>query len=157
MSYFEHNKINFNYSHISNKNYPNIFSDKLNDLFKKDIENNDPVIFKKNFASSVQKIYELYFGKILQNIYSNEFSNNLVFAGGCALNSSANNFLISEKFNKNIFIPFAPGDNGGSLGAAFYIDKKINENNFNNPYIGTSYSDDEVEKVLDRFMLINYF
>ena len=84
-------------------------------------------MFKKNFASSVQKIYELYFEKILQNICLNKFSNNLVFAGGCALNSSANNFLISEKFNKNIFIPFAPGDNGGSLGAAFYINKKINE------------------------------
>ena len=71
-------------------------------MFKKDIENNDPEMFKKNFASSVQKIYiELYFEKILQNICLNKFSNNLVFAGGCALNSSANNFLISEKFNKN--------------------------------------------------------
>ena len=152
LSYFNHNKTNFNYSHINTKNIPNIFSDKLNHLFKKDIENNNPEIFKKNFASSVQKIYELYFKRILQNIYPNKFSNNLVFAGGCALNSSANNFLISEKFDKNIFIPFAPGDNGGSLGAAFYISKKTNiKNNFNNPYIGTSYNDDQIKKIVDKY------
>ena len=158
LSYFEHDKINFNYSHIGSNNFPNIYSDKLKNLFKKDIENNDPEMFKKNFASSVQKIYELYFEKILQNICLNKFSNNLVFAGGCALNSSANNFLISEKFNKNIFIPFAPGDNGGSLGAAFYINRKINEkNNFNNPYIGTSYSDDEIKRILDKYYASKLF
>jgi carbamoyltransferase len=55
----------------------------------------------------------------LKEINSNKFSKNLVFAGGCALNSSANNIFLSKKFTKNIFIPVAPGDNGGCLGLHF--------------------------------------
>ena len=71
----------------------------------------------------MQKIYEYYFLKILDKVKNSNYSKNLVFAGGCALNSTANNILI-KNFPKNVFIPVAPGDNGGSLGAAFYVSKK---------------------------------
>ena len=149
LKYFRHHQVNFNYSHLSSENFSNIYSQELSDLFKDEIENNKSEDFRKNFASSVQKVYEEYFKKILDDIDNNNFSKNLVFAGGCALNSSANNFIISKKFSKNIFIPFAPGDNGGSLGAAFYVCKKrIKNNNFNNPFIGNFYSDIEIERII---------
>tara|TARA_B110000305_G_C19437535_1_gene639869 strand:+ start:28 stop:1737 length:1710 start_codon:yes stop_codon:yes gene_type:complete len=149
LDFFNHDTINFNYSHIGAKDMPDIYTDKLDDLFKPDIAISPPEMFKKNFAASVQKIYEFYFNKILEEINLNKFSKNLVFAGGCALNSSANNILLSKKFTKNIFIPVAPGDNGGCLGAAFYTcKKKIINNDFDNPFLGTAYSDVEIENII---------
>lgn len=159
LDFFNHHRTNFNYSHIGKKDIPDIYSGKLNDLFKPDIDVNTTEIFKKNFAASVQKVYEFYFNKILKEINSNKFSENLVFAGGCALNSSANNILLSKKFTKNLFIPVAPGDNGGCLGAAFYICKeKIINNDFDNPFLGTTYDDVEIENIIsDKYLeKINY-
>ena len=151
LDFFNHGTINFDYSHIGAKDMPDIYTDKLDDLFKPDIAISAPEMFKKNFAASVQKIYEFYFNKILKEINSNKFSKNLVFAGGCALNSSANNILLSKKFTKNIFIPVAPGDNGGCLGAAFYTcKKKIINNDFDNPFLGTAYNDVEIENIIKK-------
>ena len=49
---------------------------------------------------------------------------NLVLSGGCALNSLANGKLSESKIFKNVFVPFCPGDNGGSIGVALYLLKK---------------------------------
>ncbi len=158
LKYFNHHKINFNYSYSNGKNIPNIYSHNLTKLFQNEVKNNS-IIFKKNFAASVQKVYELYFHKILRNIIKNKNKKNLVFAGGCALNSSANKFLLSSKLKKKIFIPFAPGDNGGCLGAAFYVLNKLKKkNNFNDPYLGNSYSNDQIKCILKNEFLkkINY-
>ncbi len=159
LDFFNHDNVNFNYSHVDIERMPNIYSNKLNNLFEPDISANKPEIFRKNFSASVQKVYEFYFDKILNEINLNKFSKNLVFAGGCALNSSANNMLLSKKFTKNFFIPVAPGDNGGCLGAAFYVcKKKIIDNNFDNPFLGTAYDDVEIENIIKRKYLekINY-
>jgi len=150
LQYFNHANLNFGYTYNNSTNIPDIYSKKLYSLFKNEINTIDEDIFKKNFASSVQKVYEFYFKKILDKIITSKFSKNIVFAGGCALNSTANNILINKNFSKKIFIPVAPGDNGGCLGAAFYVCKdKIKNNNFDNPYIGTSYNDKQVREVIE--------
>ena len=152
LEFFNHHKINFNYSHINSTLIPNIYSKKLEILFQNKNNNIDKDNFKKDFAASVQKVYEYFFEKILKDINLSSYSDNIVFAGGCALNSTANNFLISKNFKKKIFIPVAPGDNGGSLGAAFYVCKdKVKNNNFNNPYIGTHFNDDEILESLEKY------
>ena len=149
LEYFNHTSLNFGYSYNNSTNIPNIYSKKLYLLFEKEINKIDEDIFKRNFASSVQKVYEYYLKNILEEIVTSKFSKNLVFAGGCALNSTANNILINKNFSKKVFIPVAPGDNGGCLGAAFYVCKdKIKNNNFDNPYIGTSYSEEQIREVI---------
>lgn len=150
--FFNHHKINFDYSHLNPVDVPNIFNEKLNTLFKEEKNKCDYKTFNKNFASSVQKVYEFYFKKIIESVAKSQFSENLVYAGGCALNSSANKYIISKSFNKKVFIPVAPGDNGGSLGAAFYIcKKKIIDNNFDDPFLGTSYKNDTVLSILKKY------
>ncbi len=159
LDYFNHNNKNFNYSHINSTNIPLIYNDKLNTLFKDEITSVNPEIFKKNFACSVQKVYEFFFKKILNKIISNNFSKNLVFAGGCALNSTANNILLNKDQIERVFIPVAPGDNGGCLGAAFYVCKNNNKkNNFDNPYLGTSFSENEIKNELENKFInkVNY-
>jgi carbamoyltransferase len=151
--FFIHNDINFKYQNKITENINDIYNDKLSLLFKEDIEKSDTLEnFKKNFASSTQKIFEHFFDKILNYISSKNYSSNLVYAGGCALNSSANNILTSKKYFENFFIPMAPGDNGGAIGAALLVNSKYNSNqkNFRNPYLGNSYNDNEIELTINN-------
>ena len=92
-----------------------------------------------------------FFIKILEKIKNFKFSKNLVFAGGCALNSSANRVLTNnKKYFENVYIPFAPGDNGGAIGAALVVQAKsgYNLNNGRSPYLGKKFSDEYVQKLI---------
>ena len=146
--FFIHNDINFKYQNKIIENINDIYNDKLRLLFKEDIEKTDTLEnFKKNFASSTQKIFEHFFDKILNYISSKNYSSNLVYAGGCALNSSANNILVSQKYFDNFYIPVAPGDNGGAIGAALLVNSKYNTycKNTSSAYLGSSYNDTDIE------------
>ena len=153
LKYFNHHKNDFKYianetlliDQIYNSQLLKLFSLELNDSHNKNQ-------FTKDFASSVQKIYEFFFNKILNNISKKNFSQNLVFAGGCALNSSANRLITNKnELFQNIYIPFAPGDNGGALGAAYIVSSKYKKNikNSHNPYLGKSFSNDQVLNILN--------
>ena len=152
LKYFNHHKNDFKYIAEDTLIIDKIFNPKILKLFSlelNNIENKDR--FTKDFAASVQKIYEYYFEKIIRHIYEQKFSKNLVYAGGCALNSSANRFITNKKkLFDNIYIPFAPGDNGGALGAAYVVasNKKNNIENSHNPYLGKEFSNDEIQLIL---------
>tara|TARA_B100001175_G_scaffold314786_1_gene324890 strand:- start:63703 stop:65424 length:1722 start_codon:yes stop_codon:yes gene_type:complete len=148
LNFFNHTNKKFEYKFNGKPNQNQIYNNKILSLFE-DEDIND-INFKKNFASSVQKVYEKLFSKIINFIKKNNFSKNLIFAGGCALNSSANKFLIYENNFENLYIPFSPGDGGGAIGAGMYINNKYQidlKNNFT-PYLGNSYTDNEVLEVI---------
>ena len=152
LDYFNHHKKNFQYIAEDTLYIDEIFNSNLIKLFSQELENkNNKEQFIKDFAASVQKVYEFFFKKIIEKLFLNNFSKNLVFAGGCALNSSANRFITNEKRQfKNIYIPCAPGDNGGALGAAFVVSAKYSTKveNFKNPYLGKEFSNHEVLEIL---------
>ena len=151
LSYFNHHKINFKYIADENLKIDRIYNSKLSALFSSDLDISGKEKFTKDFASSVQKVYEFFFIKIMNKINFKEYSKNLIFAGGCALNSSANRLITNQKnlFEK-IFITYAPGDNGGALGAAFKVcaDYKEKIINSENPYLGKDFLSEEIEKIL---------
>ena len=77
--------------------------------------------------------------------------------GGCALTFFANNFIIFDKsIFKNIYIPFAPGDNGGALGAAFVVGKKYQAKlkNLKSPYLGNNFTNEYIETVSKMYLTI---
>ena len=152
LDFFNHQKMNFNYIADENLKIDQIYNSKLEKLFSSELENVDKFQFNKDFASSVQKVYEFFFKKILYRINKKKFSNNLVFAGGCALNSSANKFITSDKnlFEKT-FITYAPGDNGGALGAAFAVSANYNSEikDCETPFLGKLFSTDEIKSLLE--------
>ena len=150
LEYFNHAKPGYRYIAGDNLEIDQIFNSKLNDLFyeEKNSDNN----FIKNFACSVQKVYEHFFKKIISQILSKKYSNKIVFSGGCALNSSANKILTENKdYFEDIYINYAPGDNGGAIGAALVVATKyFNEiQNLKTPYLGSEYNDNEVKKILE--------
>ncbi len=151
LDYFNHSKPGYKYITGENLEIDQIFSNKLNELFQEEKKNNKEE-FIKDFASSVQKVYEYYFNKIISYLLSTKYSDRIVFSGGCALNSTANQVLTeNNNYFKDVFINYAPGDNGGAIGAALNVAykyfKKIE--NLQNPYLGSEYSNNEIKEILE--------
>ena len=87
---------------------------------------------KFDIAAAVQKVYELRLNEFMHMAYTITGKKNLVFMGGCALNSSANTLLWN--IFKDVWIMPNPGDAGSSLGAAAALYGK--HINWTTPYLG---------------------
>ena len=108
-------------------------------------------------AAAFQKILEevaLKYCKILKEKTKAEY---LVIAGGVALNSVMNGRIVRESGFKDVYVMPAAGDNGTSIGAAYYVYNAILKNPRTeahmNPFIGTEYSNEEIELVLKECKL----
>lgn len=112
-----------------------------------------------NIAASVQKITEEII--IKQAYYAKSLHleiNNLVLAGGVALNCVANGKLLKECVFKNIWIQPAAGDAGGAIGCALYAyhsyfeqERFINCNDSQgSTYLGSSFTSNEIEEYLKK-------
>jgi carbamoyltransferase len=95
---------------------------------------NEPITEQDKFdiAAAVQHVYELRLAEFMQMAKDLTGKKNLVFMGGCALNSSANTLL--WKIFDMIWIMPNPGDAGSSLGAASALYGK--HINWKSPYLG---------------------
>ena len=160
LKYFNHTQPNYIYNYNGIPKQEFIFSKKIFELLS--ISNNNYLNedFKKNFASSVQKIFEYFLEKIINKFVVNNFSKNLVYAGGCALNSLANGKILKANKFENLYIPYAPGDAGGAIGSALLVSFKKNLkgiNNISNPYLGSSFNNHEIENFIQKNNLISNF
>lgn len=85
---------------------------------------------------------------------------NLCIAGGVGLNSVANGRILKETGIESIFIIPAAGDTGQCLGNVYYgyydILKQTKKINFSSPYLGFSYTDNEIEKELNKYENITF-
>ena len=116
--------------------------------------------FHMNIAASIQSVTEKIILKICAYAKKKYLIDNICLAGGVALNCVANGKLIKENIFKNVWIQPASGDAGGSLGAAllYWYNELDNKRNIDqtNPdsmkgsLLGPSYSDNFVEKELNR-------
>ena len=87
---------------------------------------------KYDIAAATQFIYELMFHDLLDETKKLTGCSNLVLAGGCALNCSANS--IAFQYFQNVWIMPNPGDAGNSLGAIAAYTKEFL--NWETPYLG---------------------
>ena len=149
LQFFNHHKNNFLYNFQGEPNQSQILNDSVFDIFKSEIGASS---FKEDIASSIQNIFEELLEIILNKCLKLNFSKNLVYAGGCALNSLANKKIFDRRYFDNIFIPYAPGDGGGSIGSSLYFlsktNKQFDSNNLQNPYTGKSYNNNEINSLI---------
>ena len=122
-----------------NEYFPNIYKQKYNfhrgiNDWADEINEQD----KFDIAAAVQFVYELRLAEFMNSAKTLTGKRNLVFMGGCALNSSANTML--WKIFKNVWIMPNPGDAGSSLGAAAALYGKHVK--WENPYLGYNISGD---------------
>jgi carbamoyltransferase len=100
---------------------------------------------KFDIAAAVQKVYEIRLKEFMWKARTMTGKKNLVFMGGCALNSSANTLLWG--IFDNVWIMPNPGDAGSSLGAAAALYGK--HINWNSPYLGHDLGDKyPVDKII---------
>lgn len=132
-----------------------IFSEKMCDLLGPSREKGDELTQKHmDIASSMQRRFEEVVFKILNRLHEVSGLDTLCLSGGCALNSLANGKLYLETPFKELYIPPAPADGGGSVGAAFEVlhGKMKQDRKYEMwvPYFGPSYDKDSVESVLSE-------
>ncbi len=81
----------------------------------------------------------------------------LVIAGGVALNSVMNGRILRETGFKDVYVMPAAGDNGTSIGAAYYVHNHVHGStkrfHHADPYLGTQYSPAQIEAVLKECKL----
>jgi len=79
-------------------------------------------------------------------------SENLVLAGGCALNSSFNGKIVGRHGFKQVHVPSAPADDGNAIGAAWLAHAEANPDwqapkGPMSPYLGSSLSTEPFERM----------
>ena len=107
----------------------------------------------KDLAAALQLLTEEVIFKILNHIYKITKCDNIVLAGGVALNSVCNGKILRNTNFKNIWIQPNSSDGGTSLGVASYIYNVVlgNKRNFElkDAYLGPEYSDNNIKNFLD--------
>lgn len=113
-----------------------------------------------DLAASVQLVTEECMLTQAKYLHETTKSNNLVLAGGVALNCVGNGRLLREGPFKNIWIQPAAGDAGGALGAALcvwhgFLDKPRKVNGKSDlqfqSLLGPSYTRDETVEAVAKF------
>jgi carbamoyltransferase len=146
MKYFSHDK-------IGKKSFTKELSDLLNIDPRPLNDNEKPNKDYDDIAAATQLITEDIYIGILNHLYDITKSENLCISGGVALNSVANGTLLRKTPFKNLFIQPAAGDEGTVIGAAKYIQHKLDpkapKEIFENAYLGPEFSDEEIKHFLD--------
>lgn len=105
-----------------------------------------------DIAASIQKITEEAIVKLARRVKERTGSENLVMAGGVALNSKANGLILKETGFKNIYIQPEAGDGGGALGAALLAHAILTGERpsfvLDHAYWGKGFENGEIEKFL---------
>lgn len=149
---FNHHKREFSYNFLGEPKQNKIFNDNVyNILSLKDEKLSETEI--KDLACSCQYVFELMLEKIINKINKLNFSKNIVYAGGCALNSLANMQIVKNEYFEKLYIPYAPGDAGGSIGSALHFLSKKHSSfeNLDTPYLGPEYSNSYIQNLLSNY------
>jgi carbamoyltransferase len=77
-----------------------------------------PPLAAADLARTGQEVFSEVMRELLTNLHATGLSENLVLAGGCALNSSWNGRVCRETPFAALHVPCAPADDGNALGAA---------------------------------------
>jgi carbamoyltransferase len=102
-----------------------------------------------DIAAAVQFVYEQRLNDFMRMAYNLTGKDNLVFMGGCALNSSANTLLWN--IFGDVWIMPNPGDAGSSLGAAAALYGKHIE--WKNPYLGYDLGGEyPIDKIIEGIL-----
>lgn len=129
---------------------------------KSDWESHAEMEYFKNLAASVQELFEKRFIKLVREIKNSlPEIENLIIAGGCALNCTNNMKLIESESFKEIYIPPFPGDESIGLGCALHSFYEDNEwkpfsHISQHGYLGEvkRNTNEEIEKIFSGYELI---
>jgi len=106
-----------------------------------------------DIAHSLQVALEESALKLVEWLYEVTASDNLVMAGGVALNCVLNSRIQDKGPFRNVWVQPAAGDAGTALGAALLVDREVRSSSsrsfrMEHAYLGPQFSDKEIESLL---------
>lgn len=112
-----------------------------------------------DMAFAIQTVTEEIMLKIANHAKKLTGSNNVVMAGGVALNCVSNGLILKSEIFDDLWIQPAAGDAGGALGAAFaiyYLHNKaerkiVRPDNMQGSYLGPEFSDIDIKRMMRMF------
>ncbi|MCF7862270.1 carbamoyltransferase [Candidatus Woesearchaeota archaeon] len=108
----------------------------------------------KDIAAALQMVTEDIMTKILNHVHKETKCNNLVMAGGVALNSVYNGKILKNTPFKKIWIQPAAGDGGTVIGVVHYIYNTILGNKrtyqMTDANLGPKYNTEQIQTFLDK-------
>lgn len=106
----------------------------------------------RDAAAAAQRVLEECGLQMARQLHERTGERHLVIAGGVALNSVMNGRILRETPFDDVYVMAAAGDNGTAIGAAFYLQHAIlgrpREFVHLDPYVGTSYDNAQIRRVL---------
>jgi carbamoyltransferase len=155
---------------MADYSYPFDFNDnKLKDFFKvdgidiiakyphyKQFEMLDAIAWgtpREQFAYMAQQLLEKVLSKFFENVIDEYGIGNVAMAGGLMSNVKANMKIRMLDGLKDWFIFPHMGDGGMAMGAAMYANYMltgISSYDFDNAYLGTEYSEDEIKAAIKK-------
>lgn len=133
---------------------------QLDDFFKNncypyEAGNKEEIMSYANFAASVQNSLELAILDFTRDLKEKSNVDNLVIAGGVALNCSANGKIERTGLFKNIYVPPFASDGGTAIGAALELDYELHNRDISlkpltTASLGAFYTDEEAIRALEK-------
>ncbi len=129
------------------------FSDRMAALFGPPREAQAEIVQRDmDLAYAMQHRFEEVFFHLLKQLHQRVPCEDLVMAGGCALNSVANGKLFQETPFRKTWIQPAAGDEGLAIGAALHTYhstlQQSGRHEMKNSYLGPEFSDGRIESAL---------
>src|SRR5579863_4835580 len=107
-----------------------------------------------DLAFALQHRFEEIYFHLLNHLHQRVLSDDLVLAGGCALNSVANGKIFDRTPFRRTYIQPAAGDEGLAIGAALHTYYSVlnqpRRHELRNSYLGPEFSDSRIRAALDR-------
>ena len=131
------------------------FSSKLEELLGPARLSDDEVEDRHaDLAASLQAVYEETLFHVLRHVAKSSASKNLALSGGCAMNSAANGRILDETPFEQLYVPPAPGDAGGAVGAALSVwcetHGAARQFEMRHAYLGPECRQEEVQDLLQK-------
>ena len=130
-----------------------LYSKQLEDLLGPARSPDEPLTdWHRDVARSTQHVFEEAVFAFLNGAHKAAPSDNLAYAGGCAMNSVANGKIRRHTPFKNVYLPAAAGDAGGAIGAALSVWTDMSgarPSAAMDAYWGPGYGHDYIRALLD--------
>jgi carbamoyltransferase len=135
------------------------FSDRMKKLFGAPREPHSEITQREmDLAYAMQSRFEEIFFHLLKRLHEHVPVDELVMAGGCALNSVANGKIFSQTPFRDTWIQPAAGDEGLAIGAALYtccsILRQPRRYIMKDAYLGPEFSSTRIESDLKAASLL---
>jgi carbamoyltransferase len=155
LNYFLHHRIHESFETVEGGRIvlPRVWSDRMAEAFGPARDRATALSDRdRDLSASMQARYEEVFLEMVHSLTRKLRCADLVFAGGCALNSVANGRMLMQGYVERAYFQPAASDDGTALGAALYVQHAVHRTPRNDAvthaYWGTSWPDDIIEQAL---------